>query len=331
MINSAHNPNRSLVRIFCLSLSGLLSVYTAIAVYGLFQLETIDGDAIGDRPACGSRSGLVAVGVLFRWGWLDEPLESQIRLMAASFEIDYANMSTQNEDQVDRSGDDAQPLAGTGDDPLAGLGLPGLFLLQEFHHAGLLPGPWRGLRGRRKAALRAGAGVADAGAVRRRHHAAALRHRRRLSDLLDRLALDLRHAGLFPARRELHHLRLHLLSGGPALRQAAALLQFAQRLQPQSRRQHFGRDRAVRDEPVLDAAGDLVRGDRRHHAAVRAVARRIPERRHRELLRAAGDPGLAGAAGDAADLFAVPVAGAHRQGRRADADPLGRQLLPEGL
>ena len=57
----------------------------------------------------------------------------------------------------------------------------------------------------------------------------------------------------------------------------------------------------------------------------------VPVRRHRQLLRAAGDPGLAGAAGDAADLFAVPVAGAHRQGRRADADPVGRQLLPEGL
>ena len=93
MMNSAHNPNRSLVRIFCLSLSGLLSVYTAIAVYGLFQPENVSAVELATG---GLRIvlGLVAVGVLFRWGWFDEPLGSQVRLMAASFEIDYANMST---------------------------------------------------------------------------------------------------------------------------------------------------------------------------------------------------------------------------------------------
>ena len=51
MMTSAHNPNRSLVRIFCLSLGGLLSVYTAIAVYGLFQPENISTARIGDRCA----------------------------------------------------------------------------------------------------------------------------------------------------------------------------------------------------------------------------------------------------------------------------------------
>src|SRR5580692_7162691 len=93
MINSAHNPNRSLVRIFCLSLSGLLSVYTAIAVYGMFQLETVTAMQLA-TGLLRIVLGLAAVAVLFRWGWLDEPLDSQIRLMAASFEIDYANMST---------------------------------------------------------------------------------------------------------------------------------------------------------------------------------------------------------------------------------------------
>ena len=39
-MNSTHNPNRSLVRIFCISLSGLLLVYAAIGVYGLFQPES---------------------------------------------------------------------------------------------------------------------------------------------------------------------------------------------------------------------------------------------------------------------------------------------------
>jgi hypothetical protein len=34
---------------------------------------------------------------------------------------------------------------------------------------------------------------------------------------------------------------------------------------------------------------------------------------------------------DAANLFAVSAAGTHRQARRADADPVRRQLLSEGL
>src|SRR6204780_1360020 len=94
MMNSTHNPNRSLISIFCLSLGGLLSVYTAIAVYGLFQPENISPAELA-MGALRIVLGLVAVGALFRGGWFDEPLDSQIRLMAASFEIDYANMSTQ--------------------------------------------------------------------------------------------------------------------------------------------------------------------------------------------------------------------------------------------
>src|ERR1700727_1604973 len=92
MMNSTHNPNRSLISIFCLSLGGLLSVYTAIAVYGLFQPENI---STAELAMGGLRIvlGLVAVGALFRCGWFNQPLDSQDRLMAASFEIDYANMS----------------------------------------------------------------------------------------------------------------------------------------------------------------------------------------------------------------------------------------------
>jgi spermidine synthase len=93
MMNSAHNPNRSLVRIFCLSLGGLLSVYTAIAVYGVFQPESA-GAAAQATGLLRIVLGLVAVGVLFRWGWFDEPLDSRVRLMGASFEVDYATLST---------------------------------------------------------------------------------------------------------------------------------------------------------------------------------------------------------------------------------------------
>jgi SAM-dependent methyltransferase len=91
MIN-AHNPNRSLIGIFCLSLSGLLIVYSAIAVYGLLQLETVSAAELAAglfRVAL----GVAAVGALLRWGWFAEPLDSQVRLMATAFEADYANMS----------------------------------------------------------------------------------------------------------------------------------------------------------------------------------------------------------------------------------------------
>src|SRR6202021_528257 len=36
----------------------------------------------------------IAGGVLFGGGWFEEPLESQVRLMGASFEADYAALST---------------------------------------------------------------------------------------------------------------------------------------------------------------------------------------------------------------------------------------------
>jgi spermidine synthase len=93
MMTSAHNPNRSLVRIFCLSLSGLLLVYSTIAAFGLFQLESVNVAEVA-AGVLRIALGLTAVGVLFRCGWFDEPLESQVRLMGFSFEADYAALST---------------------------------------------------------------------------------------------------------------------------------------------------------------------------------------------------------------------------------------------
>ena len=92
-MNIAQNPNRSLIRIFGLSLSGLLFVYSTIAVYGLFALETINAAelAVGLlRIALGP----LALVAFLRWGWLADPLERQVSLMGACFEADYAELST---------------------------------------------------------------------------------------------------------------------------------------------------------------------------------------------------------------------------------------------
>jgi SAM-dependent methyltransferase len=92
MIDAPHNPNRSLVRIFCLSLSGLLLVYATIAVYGLFALETVDATALATgllRIAL----GVLALVVAVRWDWLGEPLERQVTLMGTTFEAGFANMT----------------------------------------------------------------------------------------------------------------------------------------------------------------------------------------------------------------------------------------------
>ncbi len=89
-MNTSDNPNRSLVRIFCLSLGGLLFAYTAIAVYNL-----VAGDGVNttDLSAGVLRIGLgLALGVLFCWGWLVEPFERQVGLMGTAFESDYANL-----------------------------------------------------------------------------------------------------------------------------------------------------------------------------------------------------------------------------------------------
>jgi SAM-dependent methyltransferase len=93
MMNASHNPNRSLVHIFCLSLGGLLMLYAAIAVYDLVTRESANAAevAIG---AIRSALGLLALGLLFRWSWLGGPLERQVGLMGTRFEADYANLDT---------------------------------------------------------------------------------------------------------------------------------------------------------------------------------------------------------------------------------------------
>lgn len=89
-MNTSDNPNRSLVRIFSLSLGGLLFAYAAIAAYNLAAGEGINTT---DLSAGVLRIGLgLALGVLFCWGWLAEPFERQVGRMGAAFESDYANL-----------------------------------------------------------------------------------------------------------------------------------------------------------------------------------------------------------------------------------------------
>ncbi len=91
-MNAPHDPNRNLVRIFCLSLGGLLIVYATIAIYSLFALENAGAPEIAVavlRVVFG-----LGLGLLFCWSSLAEPLAHQVALMGAVFETDYANLST---------------------------------------------------------------------------------------------------------------------------------------------------------------------------------------------------------------------------------------------
>jgi hypothetical protein len=88
---------------------------------------------------------------------------------------------------------------------------------------------------------------------------------------------------------------------------------------------------AVRDEPVLAAASDLVHRRRRCPAVFRAGARHAAAHRGCKLLPAAHRSGLAGADRVPEDLFALSTAGTHVEGRRPHEHPLRRRLLSEGL
>ena len=92
IMDSAHNPNRSLIRIFCLSLCGLLLLYSMLSIHSVFQ-----PDICGIEMAIGVLRvvlGLLALGALFRWGWVAESLQRHVTLMSTAFEADYASLST---------------------------------------------------------------------------------------------------------------------------------------------------------------------------------------------------------------------------------------------
>src|SRR3954451_11386725 len=93
MMNASHNPNRSLVHIFCLSLSGLLVLYSAIALYDLATRESATAAELA-TGVVRIALGLFALAVLFGWGWFAGPLQRQVGVMGAAFEADYAGLST---------------------------------------------------------------------------------------------------------------------------------------------------------------------------------------------------------------------------------------------
>ena len=238
-VQGAGDANRRLVRFFSVCLGSLVFVYSLLAMRIFIEgsaFAVTDWMLAAGKVALGAAALLVVVYP----AWLAGRLERQIDEMGALFEGSLCRCRHRGKDPDDRAGDDGQPAARTGHDPLAGFGLPGVLFLQEFHAAGLLPRPRRRLRGVGKAALRARPRAADAGAVRRHHHAVALRHRRDhrsvlgpadagadLDQHLDgqaELAAIARpeRAALFAARHQFRAVRLHLLSDRPALRQTAA-------------------------------------------------------------------------------------------------------------
>jgi hypothetical protein len=82
-----------------MSLAGLLLVYSAVAVYGLFEPENVQGANMA-TDALRIVLGLGAVAALLRWGWFDERLADQVRLMGSSFEVEYATLSTRRKIQL---------------------------------------------------------------------------------------------------------------------------------------------------------------------------------------------------------------------------------------
>jgi spermidine synthase len=92
MIASVHNPNRSLIRIFCLSVSGLLFAYAMLAVSGLYHLEAIHAAELS-AGVIRIVLGVTAVAMLLRWAWLAESIEHQVGAMGAAFESEYAGLA----------------------------------------------------------------------------------------------------------------------------------------------------------------------------------------------------------------------------------------------
>ena len=146
--------NRRLVRLFCICLGTLFFAYFILTFRIWLERGTfgaLDLFLISVRLLL---SGMVLL-VVVDPPWLARRLDRQIDLMGSLFEQAFANSSTKEKIRSIVLVTMLSLLLELVHDPLARLGLSGVRLLQELHHAGLLPRPRRRLRGCRKAALRA--------------------------------------------------------------------------------------------------------------------------------------------------------------------------------
>ncbi len=166
--------------------------------------------------------------VLIRWGWLDGAVERQVGRMGAIFEADYAALDTRTKIRLIVLVTMLSLLL----ELVLIRWLASMFPVYSFYKNFTMLACFLGLGAGYAVAERQPCAPAMVlpmlalfvGVITLLRYDTGVG----LSDLLDRLAQHVRPAGLLSARGELHHLRLHLLSGRPALRQAAAQLEFAE-------------------------------------------------------------------------------------------------------
>ena len=93
MKNAHNNSNRNLVRIFSICLSGLVFIYSMLAIRLLLERETFDAvNFLMTFPRV--LLGVAALIVIFYPPWLARPIERQIDVMGNLFEAGYAKSNT---------------------------------------------------------------------------------------------------------------------------------------------------------------------------------------------------------------------------------------------
>ena len=137
--------NRRLVRIFCICLGTLFFAYSVLAFRVLLERGTfgaLDLFLISVRLVL---SGMVLL-VVVDPPWLARRLDRQIDLMGSLFEQAFANSSTKEKIRLIVLVTMVSLLLELVMIRWLASVFPGVFALQEFHAAGLLPGPGRGVR-----------------------------------------------------------------------------------------------------------------------------------------------------------------------------------------
>ena len=93
MKRANNNSNRNLVRIFSICLSGLVFIYSMLAIRLLLERETFDAvNFLMTFPRV--LLGVAALLVIFYPPWIARPIERQIDVMGSLFEAGYAKSNT---------------------------------------------------------------------------------------------------------------------------------------------------------------------------------------------------------------------------------------------